>query len=102
MLGNDGIDRREDVGALREGKEGGEIRHALRNGAWHLFISSAGFIFGVASAASSRGHQAPAERERSSRLHVVIGPNVVEGFLFNNLNDSVIRRYFRHQECSLR
>ena len=35
-------------------------------------------------------------------LHVVIGPKILWGFLFHNLSDSVIRRYFPHQECSLR
>ena len=48
---------------MRE-REGGQIRHAQRDGAWHPFISSAGFIFGLAIAALSRGRQSPAEPEK--------------------------------------
>jgi hypothetical protein len=35
-------------------------------------------------------------------LHVVIGPKILWGFLLHNLSDSVVKRYFPHQECSSR
>jgi len=50
--------------------------HAAR---WclHPFISPTGFIFGVAIAGFSPGRQSSAECERSSRLHVIIGLNIL-------------------------
>ena len=58
------IDRWESVGALREGNGGRADPPPQRDGTWHPFISSAGFIFGVAIATLSRRRQSPAEREK--------------------------------------
>jgi hypothetical protein len=77
VLGNDDIDRLENVEALREEKEGGQIRHTLQDRAWHPYISLAGFIWGGAIAAFSPGRQSSAECERSSRLPVIIGLNIL-------------------------
>lgn len=48
------------------------------------------------------GISRPQSAREVGRLHVIIGPNILWGFLLYNLNGSVIRRYFPHQECSLR
>ena len=96
------IDRWEGVGALREGKGGrADPPRAAR---WCLapFHFLSGLHFRTGNRCTLTRASVARRAGEAGRLHVVMEPTVVEGFLFYNLNDSDLTRYSQHQECNLR
>ena len=86
---------------MRERREGRSATRCKIAPGTFTFSQRASFWKGP-SLHSHVGISLPQSAREVGRLHVVIGPNILWGFLLYNLSDSVIRRYFPHQECSLR